>query len=84
MKIPQTKNGDFVVKYIQSPYDDRYFLCLYNRKEFARIPFYLYQKFGSTIFPDVVLNRFVRTNFNENWYHFLEKVQIYNSHLDTV
>lgn len=80
MRPPQISSGDYTIKYKQVPHDDRYFILLYQKKEFARIPSYLEKKFGRGILPITFGDKF--PGWGGRWYNFIEKVEQYNKYLD--
>lgn len=69
--------GDFICRYKQVPYDNRYFFVYFKGEEIAKIPQHFERH--DLVYRLMDLNRDRRW---ETWYKFIERVEKYNSYLD--
>lgn len=74
---PTMKIGNYLVKYKQILYEDRYFFIYYDRREIAKIPYHLERHNFAYRLMDLGRDRRW-----EVWYKFLERVEKYNEYLD--
>lgn len=79
MRRPETKIGEFICRYKQVPYDNRYFFVYYEGKEISRIPSQF--RHHSFLYRLMDLGRDKRW---ETWYNFLERVNRYDEYLDAL
>lgn len=87
-KRPRIKIGNVQIRYIQVPYQDRYFCldtkyndCWYEKLRIRYGSFFQLKDIGIDIFADLKsLER-----FNDlRWNNFLNNVELHNAYLDTV
>lgn len=85
MRAPDFKNGNFLVKYRQVPYDDRYFTVLHKGREMFSFRHSWWERFGSDMLGLMVKE--AQRDHDESFFVRLEKfagrVHKYNEYLDS-
>lgn len=76
-------NNDYIIKYIQIPYVDRYIIVIAidsfgNKYEIIRIPWYFFEKSSE------LQSGIAELMSNKQWYNFCIKTTQYNKYLDEI
>jgi hypothetical protein len=72
MRKPYTRHGDFLITYLQMPYNDRYYFIDYQGRHIARIKYYDLVLVERLVFP---------LGTTKRWAAFLNRVSAYNKWL---